>query len=404
LRRPYRPFQVIGVLAAVLPIARKSRQFSHSAECAGKLPTPAQVNLAKSGERLHANTTPIPWAASSASQCSTKLPRGSYRTNSSCCSQQINDWRKSTDSLCDRSLEAWEAIMSSPIHLDDDIDPTMVYAPPWARERILPVAEPPPRSRVTTVAKTSPEKLKPKFSGDRAMIALQRQLALRPDLIPEPASKGTAVIRPLLMRFCSVAALAVLVAWGLASYSSVKKTAEIPTSIPAIASHHSNGVDVQPSQLRPTLSPTADALTPIGNSRPVAVATNDAAAVTSVAVAAPTTAQAVTSAPATSQRADDRRPLRLDSEEIAILIKRGKDLLADGDLAAARLLLRRAAEAGSAEGALTLGTTFDPAVLRRLGAIGATPDLAKARQWYQRAAELGSSAASQQLAGLADGR
>ena len=288
--------------------------------------------------------------------------------------------------------------MSSPIHLDDDI-----YAPPWARERILPVAEPPPRSRANTVDKMSPQKIKPKFSGDRAMMALQRQLARHPDLIPEPASKGTAVIRPLLLGFCSVAALAVFVAWGLASYSGVKKTAEIPTSIPAIASN-SNGLDVQPSQLRPTLSPTADALTPIGNSRPVAVATSDAAAVTSVAVATPTNAQAVTVAPATSQRVDDHRPLRLDSEETAILIKRGKDLLADGDLAAARLLLRRAAEAGSAEGALTLGTTFDPAVLQRLGAIGATPDLAKARQWYQRAAELGSSAASKQLAGLADGR
>jgi hypothetical protein len=250
----------------------------------------------------------------------------------------------------------------------------------------------------------SPERRKPKFSGDRAMIALQRQLAIHPDLVPEPASKGAAVIRPLLMRFCGVAALAVLVAWGLASYSGVKKTAEIPTTIPAIASNHSNGPEVQPSQLRPTLSATADALTPIGNSRPVAVATSDAAAVSSVAVTAPANAQAMTLAPATSQRVDDRRPLRLDGEEIAILIKRGKDLLADGDLAAARLLLRRAAEAGSAEGALTLGTTFDPAVLRRLGAIGAMADPAKARQWYQRAAELGSSAASQQLAGLADGR
>ena len=96
--------------------------------------------------------------------------------------------------------------------------------------------------------------------------------------------------------------------------------------------------------------------------------------------------------------------MRLDNEEMATLIKRGKDLLANGDLAAARLLLRRAAEAGSAEGALMLGTTFDPVALQRLGAIGARPDLAKARQWYQRAAELGSSAASQQLAGLADGR
>lgn len=292
--------------------------------------------------------------------------------------------------------------MSSPIHLDDAIDATLIYAPPWARERILPVAEPPPRSRASTVAKMSREKLKLKFSGDRAMIALQRQLALHPDLIPEPSSKATAVIQPLLIRLCSVAALAVVVAWGLASYSGAKKTAEITASIPAIASNHFNGVDMQ--RLRPTLSQTADTLAPIGNSRPVAVATADAAAVTSVPITAPTAAESGPLAPPPPPRTDDHRPLRLDSEEIAILIKRGKDLLADGDLAAARLLLRRAAEADSAEGALTLGTTFDPVVLQRLGTIGGTPDLVKARQWYQRAAELGSSAASQQLAGLADGR
>ena len=110
------------------------------------------------------------------------------------------------------------------------------------------------------------------------------------------------------------------------------------------------------------------------------------------------------SAIAPPARANDRQPLRPDSEEIATLIKRGKDLLDNGDLSAARLLLRRAADAGSAEGALMLGSTFDPVALQRLGAIGARPDLVKARQWYQRAAELGSSAASQQLADLADGR
>jgi TPR repeat protein len=210
-----------------------------------------------------------------------------------------------------------------------------------------------------------------------------------------------------LIRFCSVIALAAFVAWGVVSYSDVKKTAGMTTSIPAIASnHYNNVVDVQPSQLRPTLSQTANAIAPVGNSRPVAVASADAAVVTSVPVpvTAPIAAEAATSTPASSQHANDRRPLPLDSEEVAILLKRGKDLHDNGDLAAARLLLRRAAEADSAEGALMLGTTFDPAVLQRLGAIGARPDLAKARQWYQRAAELGSSAASQQLAGLADSR
>jgi TPR repeat protein len=92
--------------------------------------------------------------------------------------------------------------------------------------------------------------------------------------------------------------------------------------------------------------------------------------------------------------------LRLDSEEITALIDRGSDLLKRGDLASARLLLRRAADAGSADAALMLGSTFDPLTIEQLGAIGVAPDVARARQWYQRAVELGSDAAAQRLANL----
>ena len=90
----------------------------------------------------------------------------------------------------------------------------------------------------------------------------------------------------------------------------------------------------------------------------------------------------------------------LDAEEIATLVNRGTDSLKSGDLVSARLLLRRAAEAGSASAALMLGTTFDPLVIQQLGAIGVVPDVAQARQWYEKAAELGSDAASQRLAKL----
>lgn len=98
---------------------------------------------------------------------------------------------------------------------------------------------------------------------------------------------------------------------------------------------------------------------------------------------------------------DEHPALRLDDAEIAILIERGKDFLNNGDFASARLLLRRAADGGSADAAMALATTFDPVVLARLGAIGATADIAKAREWYQRAVDLGSTTASQQLAKLA---
>ena len=88
----------------------------------------------------------------------------------------------------------------------------------------------------------------------------------------------------------------------------------------------------------------------------------------------------------------------LDADEIAALVKRGKDFANHGDLISARLLLRRAAEAGSAEAALALGETFDPVVFQRLHVIGIEPDAARAQKWYQRAAELGSAAASQHFA------
>ena len=91
----------------------------------------------------------------------------------------------------------------------------------------------------------------------------------------------------------------------------------------------------------------------------------------------------------------------LDAEEIATLVNRGTDYIKSGDLASARLLLRRAAEAGSASAALMLGTTYDPLSIQQLGAIGVVPDVAQARQWYEKAAALGSDAASQRLAKLA---
>jgi TPR repeat protein len=157
--------------------------------------------------------------------------------------------------------------------------------------------------------------------------------------------------------------------------------------------------------MRPTIPQAPETQAQVDKPQTVTVASADAQAVVpaTLAVAAPPPSETAPTPPA-PQRTKDREALRLDSEEITVLIKRGNDLLANGDLTAARLVFRRAAEAGSAEGALALGTTFDPVVLHRLGVIGAVADPAQARQWYQRAAELGSSTASQQLAGLAEAR
>lgn len=97
---------------------------------------------------------------------------------------------------------------------------------------------------------------------------------------------------------------------------------------------------------------------------------------------------------------EDSAARRLDAEEITTLVSRGTDFMKSGDLASARLLFRRAAEAGNASAALMLGRTFDPLVIQRLGAVGVVPDVAQARRWYEKAAALGSDAASQRLAKL----
>jgi hypothetical protein len=90
----------------------------------------------------------------------------------------------------------------------------------------------------------------------------------------------------------------------------------------------------------------------------------------------------------------------LPQEEIASLLKRGRDLIASGDIASARLMLTLVAEGGNAEAAFTLAGTFDPSVLANLRAIGVQGDPAKARAWYARAAELGSLEARQRLQAL----
>ena len=91
----------------------------------------------------------------------------------------------------------------------------------------------------------------------------------------------------------------------------------------------------------------------------------------------------------------------LDPNEIAALLKRAEPLIASGDLAAARLVLRRAAEAGDARAAMMLAGTYNPSILEKLGVHGVVPDLAMARSWYEKARQFGAPEAASQLELLA---
>ncbi len=92
----------------------------------------------------------------------------------------------------------------------------------------------------------------------------------------------------------------------------------------------------------------------------------------------------------------------IDPDEITLLLKQGEQFVAAGDLVTARVVFRRAAEAGDAGGALALGATYDPVVLAKMGVRGIAPDIEQARSWYEKARDFGSAEAPHLLQALAD--
>jgi TPR repeat protein len=300
--------------------------------------------------------------------------------------------------------------MSSPIHHAEDLDEALHYAPPWAREQRRRDPERPSAQLIRP-----PQSLRrfgmdgPAFSGDQAMAKLQRQLALDPDAVPEPPVSDIESLRPMALRLCAVAGVAAAAAWLIISPPDTRFLRS--NAVPAVVQESPPAVANVATQ-DPLHTPAAAGLL---LQHGLAEATAVPAPVPAPALAASTPAPASAPAPVEATPAAAAQPaaepssnvamaqgvsVPLGSDEIAMLLKRGKDAVSNGDLAAARLLLRRAAEAGSAEAAMALGATFDPLVIRRLGAIGTAPDAAQARQWYQKAVALGSTAAAQPLATL----
>lgn len=90
----------------------------------------------------------------------------------------------------------------------------------------------------------------------------------------------------------------------------------------------------------------------------------------------------------------------LDADTLAGLMARARSLMTVGDIAAARLLLERAANAQDATAAFVLAQTYDPAVLGTKDTRSITADAAAARDWYRKAAQLGSAEAQQRLTQL----
>jgi hypothetical protein len=91
-----------------------------------------------------------------------------------------------------------------------------------------------------------------------------------------------------------------------------------------------------------------------------------------------------------------------DQAALKDLLDRSGQLLARGDVVAARTLYERAADMGSGAAALALGSTYDPSRLWSLGVFGMVGNKERARQWYARAEQLGHPEAKERLRALGD--
>jgi TPR repeat protein len=83
--------------------------------------------------------------------------------------------------------------------------------------------------------------------------------------------------------------------------------------------------------------------------------------------------------------------------EVDTYLRRARELVQLGDVAAARLLFARAAEGKDSRALVALAQTYDPVVLRRWRVVGMQPDPDRARALYQQALEQGSKTASEHL-------
>jgi TPR repeat protein len=100
----------------------------------------------------------------------------------------------------------------------------------------------------------------------------------------------------------------------------------------------------------------------------------------------------------TQPRALEKSGPAMDSERALGFIKKAEELMATGNVEAARMFYERAADAGLAQGALALAATFDPHELARRQVVGGLrSDPAQAQRWYERAQVLGAAEADEPL-------
>src|SRR5437763_8579545 len=233
--------------------------------------------------------------------------------------------------------------------------------------------------------------------------------SLDPGFVPEPWPRRPRLGRPgglsLFVRLGLAVSVAALIA--LFAVGKIPPALNRGADERADAGSFGQRFDAQmaKSQDRPTavFEPASDTAAPAGKSPGPSLAAASPIGI-STAVAAPSPPPAVAVIAVPQPVAEPPPVVRApdpNSEEVMTLIKRGEEFATAGDLVAARLMLRRAAETRNPRAALALAATYDPIVLEKLGVYGVAGDVATARSWYEKAIEFGSVDATRRLELLA---
>ena len=297
--------------------------------------------------------------------------------------------------------------MGAPVQEFDDGKPSKSGLPKNAPAKDTPKdVGAAPSSRAMEVP-APPWKRKPRheaFEGDVALVELRSRL--RPERIPEPVvPSSTAPTFSGVLRLTSGVAMAAIVIgvagylWGL-KLSTNKMPELTPASgqanvLPApstsVASLAASNRDFDP----PAARTATISLAPVGTRGGANPATSVDAAPRPALLPPPPQTVSPSVAPRPPVAAED-------ASVIAAKMKLGVELMTYGEVAAARVMFKRAAEAGDGAGAFALAETYDPLVLGGLRLReGIRPDLALARTWYERARDLGSLEARDRISRLA---
>ena len=303
--------------------------------------------------------------------------------------------------------------MSAPINDANEASPTSpnMYAPPWARgaasdaglaavDKALNASDEFRRTLPPAASLEDGKRRRDKpFEGDLAVKRLRERGSLDPVAVPAPPVEARSVPVAMLARLTG--------AIGLAALAAFVVVGAMPR--PLQASRPDN-VEIRPLWARlfapPAQEPPAtkaDALVPqpvvteriAVPAEPIPLADRLAAVPVKAETEPAMTPRAIEAPPPVPAPAPSLRSI--DSDELALVLKRGEELIREGDIAAARLMLTRAAEAGEPRAALTLGASYDAEMLRKLGVMGVAGDAAKARAWYEKAAQYGSGEAARRL-------